>query len=119
MPMQARALGTVVLERLVAELRGVPGAVVETLEPQRKGMAVTRSFGTPATEFDTVMGALTQYAMQAGEKLRRHGLVAAPLTVFLHTYRFKPGTPQFGASRMVALLLPPKGLTGPRGLSER
>lgn len=104
MPMkQARGLGTVVLERLVAELRGVPGAVVETLEPQRKGMAVTRSFGTPATDFATVMGALTQYAMRAGEKLRSHGLVAARLTVFFHTNRFKPDRPQFGASRTVAL----------------
>lgn len=104
MPMkQARALGTVVLERLVAELRGVPGAVIETLEPQRKGMAVTRSFGTPATDFATVMGALAQYAMRAGEKLRSHGLVAARLTVFFHTNRFKPDRPQFGASRMVAL----------------
>jgi DNA polymerase V len=37
---QARAMGTVVLERLVAELRGVPSGVVETIEPQRKGMAV-------------------------------------------------------------------------------
>lgn len=102
MPMnQARALGTVVLERLVAELRGVPGAVVETLEPQRKRMAVTRSFGTPARDFDTVMGALTHYAMRAGEKLRSHGLVAARLTVFFHTNRFKPDSPQFGASRLV------------------
>ena len=43
MPMkQARGLGTVVLERLVGELRGVPSGVVETLEPQRKGMAVDR-----------------------------------------------------------------------------
>ena len=104
MPMkQARALGTVVLERLVAELRGVPGAVVETLEPQRKGMAVTRSFGTPAMDFDTVMGALTQYAMRAGEKLRSHGLVAARLTVFFHTNPHKPERPQYSASRMVAL----------------
>ena len=80
-----------------------PSAVVEMIEPQRKGMAVTRSFGTPATDFDTVMGALTQYAMRAGEKLRSHGLVAARLTVFFHTNRHKPGAPQFGASRMVAL----------------
>jgi DNA polymerase V len=41
MPMkQARAVGTVVLERLVAELRGVPSAAVEMVQPQRKGMAV-------------------------------------------------------------------------------
>ena len=104
MPMkQARGVGTVVLERLVAELRGIPSAAVETLEPQRKGMAVTRSFGTPVTDFETMMGAVTQYAMRAGEKLRAHGLVAARLTVFFHTNRFKPERPQYGASRMVTL----------------
>jgi DNA polymerase V len=104
MPMkQARAMGTVVLERLVAELRGVPSGVVETIEPQRKGMAVTRSFGTPVNDIATLMGAVTQYAMRAGEKLRSHGLVAARLTVFFHTNRFKPDRPQYSASRMIAL----------------
>jgi DNA polymerase V len=104
MPMkQARAMGTVVLERLVAELRGVPSGVVETIEPQRKGMAVTRSFGTPVNDVATLMGAVTQYAMRAGEKLRSHGLVAARLTVFFHTNRFKPDRPQYSASRMIAL----------------
>ena len=104
MPMkQARAMGTVVLERLVAELRGVPSGVIETVEPQRKGMAVTRSFGTPVNDIATLMGAVTQYAMRAGEKLRSHGLVAARLTVFFHTNRFKPDRPQYSASRMIAL----------------
>jgi DNA polymerase V len=104
MPMKpARAMGTVVLERLVAELRGVPSGVIETIEPQRKGMAVTRSFGTPVSDIETLMGAVTQYAMRAGEKLRSHGLVAARLTVFFHTNRFKPDRPQYSASRMIAL----------------
>lgn len=104
MPMkQARAVGTVVLERLVAELRGVPSAAVEVVQPQRKGMAVTRSFGTPITSFDLMMGALSQYAMRAGEKLRQHGLVAARLTAFFHTNRHKPDRPQYRASRMVTL----------------
>ena len=104
MPMkEARAVGTVVLERLVAELRGITAGAIETAEPQRKGMAVTRSFGTPVTDFATLMGAIAQYAMRAGEKLRNHDLVAARLTVFFHTNRFKPGRPQYGASRLVAL----------------
>nr|WP_235519649.1 DUF4113 domain-containing protein [Sphingomonas sp. Leaf22] len=104
MPMkQARAVGTVVLERLVAELRGLPSAAVEMVAPQRKGMAVTRSFGTPVTTFDRLMGALTEYAMRAGEKLRHHGLVAARLTAFFHTNRHKPDRPQYAGSRMVTL----------------
>ncbi len=43
MPMkQARAVGTIVLERLVAELHGIPADAVGGVEPERKGMAVTR-----------------------------------------------------------------------------
>jgi len=104
MPMkQARAVGTVVLERLVGELRGVPSDAVETIAPQRKGMAVTRSFGTPVGDFHTLFGALTQYAMRAGEKLRSHGLVAGRLTAFFHTNRHKPDRPQYAGSRTVAL----------------
>jgi nucleotidyltransferase/DNA polymerase involved in DNA repair len=104
MPMkQARAVGTVVLERLVAELRGVPSAAVEMVAPQRKGMAVTRSFGTPVTTFDGLMGALSQYALRAGEKLRQHGLVTARLTAFFHTNRHKPDRPQYAGSRTVTL----------------
>ena len=104
MPMkQARAIGTVVLERLVAELRGVAAGAVEAVEPQRKGMAVTRSFGTPVTTFDRLMGALTEYAMRAGEKLRNHGLVAGRLTAFFHTNRHRPDRSQYAGSRAVTL----------------
>jgi nucleotidyltransferase/DNA polymerase involved in DNA repair len=104
MPMkQARAIGTVVLERLVTELRGVASAAVEVVEPQRKGMAVTRSFGTPVTTLDGLMGALSQFALRAGEKLRSHGLVAGRLTAFFHTNRHKPERPQYGASRTMTL----------------
>ncbi len=99
----ARGLGTVVLERLVAELNGVRASAVELVAPQRKGMAVTRSFGKPVTDMETLMGAVAQYAMRAGEKLRQHGLVAARLTVFFHTNRHKTGAPQYAASRTMAL----------------
>jgi DNA polymerase V len=104
MPMkQARAIGTVVLERLVAELRGVPSDAVESVAPRRKGMAVTRSFGTPVCDLDRLMGALSQYALRAGEKLRMHGLVAGRLTAFFHTNRNRPDRPQYGGSRTVTL----------------
>lgn len=95
----ARGIGTVVLERLIAELRGVLAMAVEVIEPQRKGMAVTRSFGTPVRDMDTLMGAVAQYAMREGEKLRAHGLVAGLLTVFFHTNPHKLERPQYSASR--------------------
>lgn len=100
---QSRSIGTVVLARLVAELNGVPAATIEVLEPQRKGFAVTRSFGTPVTEFEVLMEAVAQYAMRASEKLRKHGLVAGRLTVFFHTNRNKPERPQYFGSRTITL----------------
>ena len=51
------------------DMGSVPSAAVKTIAPHRKGMAVKRSFGTPAHDFHALFGALTQYVMRAGEKL--------------------------------------------------
>lgn len=98
-----RKIGTVVLERLVAELRGIPCVDFEDVPPQRKGMAVTRSAGTPMTSFDVLAQAITAHATRAAEKLRQHGLVAGTLTVFYHTNPHKPDRPQHSASRSIRL----------------
>ena len=84
-PKQARALGTVTLERTIWELRGLSCLALEEVAPQRKGMAVTRSFGRPVTALDELHEAVTAYATRAGEKLRLHGLVAGQLSAFFHT----------------------------------
>jgi len=96
---QARALGTVVLERTVLELQGEPCISFDEVEPQRKGMAVTRSAGTPMTDFDTLFQAISAHATRAAEKLRQHGLVAGTLTVFFHTNRHRQDRPQYSGSR--------------------
>jgi DNA polymerase V len=96
---QARAMGTVVLERTILELQGEPCIAFDDVEPQRKGMAVTRSAGTPMQDFDTLFQAITAHASRAAEKLRRHGLVAGTLTVFFHTNRHRPDRPQYAASK--------------------
>ena len=100
---QARAVGTVVLERTVLELQGEPCLALEEVEPQRKGMAVTRSAGTPMRSFDTLFEAITAHATRAAEKLRQHGLVAGTLTVFFHTNRHRPDRPQCSVSRTARL----------------
>jgi len=100
----ARAVGSVVLERTVLELQGEPCLALEDVEPQRKGMAVTRSAGTPMTDFDTVFQAITAHATRAAEKLRGHGLVAGTLTAFFHTNRHKQGAAQYAGSRSTRLV---------------
>jgi len=73
---QARSVGTVVLERTVLEIQGEACLSFDEVETQRKGIAVTRSTGTPTTAFDTVFQAITSNAIRAAEKLRRHRLAA-------------------------------------------
>ena len=100
---QARAVGTVVLERTVLELQGEACLAIEDVEPQRKGMAVTRSAGTPMLDFDTVMGAIAAHATRGAEKLRQHGLVAGTLTVIYHTNKHRTDRPQRSVSRSTQL----------------
>ncbi|MGI2036214.1 Y-family DNA polymerase [Rhizobium panacihumi] len=110
MPMPlARKIGTVVLERTVAELQGVRCMEIEDIEPQRKGMAVTRSTGTPMTTLFVLQQAVTAHATRAAEKLRRHGLVASHITTFFHTNPHN-GSRQSSVSRS-AKLSPPSSTT--------
>lgn len=64
---------------------------------------MTRSFGTPVCDLDRMMGAVAQYAMRAGEKLRQHGLVAGRLTVLYHTSPHSPDLPPNSASASASL----------------
>ena len=105
MPLRrARMVGTVTLERLVLELQGEPCLTLEEVEPQRKGLAVTRSAGRPMVGFDTLIEALSAHATRAAEKLRGHGLVAGTMTVFFHTNPHKREAPQNSVSRTVRLV---------------
>jgi DNA polymerase V len=101
---QARAVGTVVLERTVLELQGEACIAFDDVEPQRKGMAATRSAGRPMTDFDTVFQAVTAHATRAAEKLRQHGLVAGTMTVFFHTNRHRRDRPQYTGSRSTRMV---------------
>ena len=76
---------------------------IDEVEPQRKGMAVTRSSGTPMFDFDVLFEAVTAHTTRAAEKLRQNGLVAGTLTVFFHTNRHKPDRPQYAGSRSIQL----------------
>ena len=99
---RARQLGSVVLERLIHELNGIPCLDLEEIAPAKKGLAVTRSFGKPVHACEEICAAITKHATRAGEKLRREGLLAGQLTAFAHTSRFREG-PGYHGSRTVPL----------------
>lgn len=68
----ARALMTVTGGRVVYELRGISCLPLELMEPTRKGIAVTRSFGNPVTSWSEMREAIATYATRAAEKMRRY-----------------------------------------------
>jgi len=100
-PKLARQIMTVVGERIVHELNGRPCIALETVAPQRKGCAVTRSFGQRVTQKVEMEQAVAGYATRLGEKLRRHGLATDHVTVFMHTSQFSDDEPQRNVSTTV------------------
>lgn len=100
-PKLARQLMTVVGEKIIHELNGIPCVALETVAPQRKGCAVTRSFGERVTVKAQMEQAVAGYATRLGEKLRHHGLATDHVTVFMHTSRFNDDEPQRSVSMTV------------------
>ena len=102
-PVLIRRQFSVVLQRTVLELRGVPCLDLERDSPDAKSICTSRSFGRALDRIEEVGEALTAYVSRAAEKLRRQGLAAGSLTVLVETNRHKPEEPQHAASRHVRL----------------
>lgn len=98
-----RSLLSVTGLRTKWELLGTPCQNLATSPAQRKSIAVTRSFGRPVTELEEIRQAIAAYSSRAGEKLRRHGLVASAMQVFLTTNRFSKQDAQRSVQSTFAL----------------
>ncbi|UGB27208.1 Y-family DNA polymerase [Methylorubrum sp. B1-46] len=102
-PRLARKGMTVVGERLVYELRGIPCLDLETVAPTRKGCAVTRSFSDRVDDLPRMEEAVATYASRLGEKLRQGRLGTDHVTVFYHTSEHDRDRPQRSVSTVVTL----------------
>jgi DNA polymerase V len=80
---------SVVLERTVLELQGVPCVDLEPVENQRQQIACTRSFGQPVLTLAMLQEAVSEFASRAAQKLRQKGLVASQLWVFARNSPFR------------------------------
>lgn len=85
---EVRGLMTVVGARTHAELKGVSCIAFAEAPATRKSLAVTRSFGRSVATWQEMEQAVASYATRAGEKLRRHGLQANAMQVFMRTNEF-------------------------------
>lgn len=104
-PATVRRRWSIVLERTVRELQGLPCIEMDDAPAPKKEIACTRSFGHPIRELSPLIEAVSEFAARAAEKLRRQSSVAAMVLVFAHTSPFRPG-PRFARSLTVPLRRP-------------
>lgn len=83
-----RAELTVTGQRTHAELQGISCHPFGGLPAARQSIACTRSFGEMITEWDQMREAVATYAARAADKLRRFGMMAGAMQVFMHTNKF-------------------------------
>jgi DNA polymerase V len=105
-PKAIRRKMTVVGERLVYELNGRSFLPLELVTPARQGLTVSRSFGQTLTALRAINDALVQFVGRAAEKLRRQGLMAAQVMVFVTTNRFSASRPFYANNATVKLPYP-------------
>jgi DNA polymerase V len=105
-PKAIRRKMTVVGERLVHELNGRSCLPLELVTPPRQGLTVSRSFGQTLTALQPIKDALVSFVGRAGEKLRRQGLMAGQVLVFVTTNRFSATQPFYANSATVRLSYP-------------
>jgi DNA polymerase V len=85
----ARKEYSVVMQRLVLELRGQPCFSLELNPAPKKSITVSRSFSRPITTLPELREAIATYTSRAAEKLRLHELTADAIQIFAVTSRFK------------------------------
>jgi DNA polymerase V len=102
-PKVLRAQFGVVMERTAAELNGIACVDFLELEPTRKQIQATRSFGTMLTAFADLSAAVARHVESAAERLRAQRLLAGAILVFLRTNQFREADPQYDASTTVPL----------------
>jgi DNA polymerase V len=81
--------------RLIHELRGVACYTTESYPSSKKGITVSRSFRDPIETLGELEEAVSGYASIGGAKLRKEGLCAESLVVFLMTNRFSKIDPLY------------------------
>lgn len=96
---------SVVLERTVRELQGMPCVGLDDHPEPKKQIACTRSFGRPVEALQLLSEAVSEFASRAAEKLRGQGSAASEVMVFIRTSPFRQG-PQYSRSVIVPLRRP-------------
>ena len=102
----ARRRMTVVGARIVEELRGVSCLPLAAAPPAKRSLTCSRSFGRRVETLAELREAVACFTVRAAERLRRQGLAAGAVTVFVSTNRFSKAEPQYAASATAEIAYP-------------
>lgn len=88
--------------RLVSELRGISCLPIDEINPPKKGIMSTRSFGKAITSYQDLKEAIITYTSRAAEKLRQEKEQAGYISIFIRTNNFNKD-PKYSGSRGMPL----------------
>ena len=94
---------TVVGERLLNELKGIPSIEWTVQERPKKGICTARSFGKLLTEKKDIEEALANYAAASAAKLRKQNSCAGALSVMLQTNIHRTQDKQYARNLSIQL----------------
>jgi len=96
---------SVVLEKTIEELRGIPCIELENITT-KKQIVSSRSFGKTTTQLIQVEEAISHYTAKACVKLRRQKSLASGIMVFIHTNLFSKNKPKYSNSASFIFIKP-------------
>lgn len=105
-PATMRRRWSVVLERTVRELRGMPCIALDEVPASKKEIACTRSFGHPVLELRHLQEAITEFTGRAAHKLRSQGSRTSQVLCFIRTSPFRTQDAQYSRSIVIKLQRP-------------
>lgn len=102
-PKWIRSQFSVVMERIVLELQGIPCLQLEDGTPDRQSIMSSKSFGRPVETLTEMQEAVATYISRVAEKMRRQHLVTPALQAFVNTNRFREQDAQYYGQHTVHL----------------
>ena len=105
--------------KLAAELRGQSCLPFNHAPAPRQSLTVSRSFAEAVEGRDPLWSAVATFACQAGERLRRHGLAAGELRVFVGWRRDGQAEGEPGCEKLTPASATPALLEAARAAFER
>lgn len=95
---------TVVGERMLNELNGIPSIQWEEIMKPKKGICTARSFGKLLSDKKDIQEALANYAANCAAKLRKQNRCAGSMHIFIQTNIHRTQDKQY--SRSISLQMP-------------